>query len=167
MKGVRLARSGFALTAASRATYQKQVSGLYQDISRDAALLAAPGRRPGTIFTIENPIVYRLAGRAPAPAFRGVLFPTAMGAAEWAALTERLACAPPAFVLVERRYVPLVDGRRAAGGESRRLSRRRLSRGLHHESRRLVRARALRRDRATPASRGRCYTARPRIDRGG
>ena len=30
--------------------------------------------------------------------------------AEWAALTERLACAPPAFILVEWRYVPLITG---------------------------------------------------------
>ena len=105
-----LASNGFALTAASRAAYQKRASGLYQGISRDAALLAAPGRRPGTVFSIEDPIVYRLAGRAPAPAFRGVLFPLALGAAEWAALTERLACAPPAFILVEWRYLPLVTG---------------------------------------------------------
>lgn len=110
LKGVQLARGGFALTAASRATYQKRASGLYQGISRDAALLAAPGRRPGTIFSIEDPIVYRLAGRAPAPAFRGVLFPMAMGAAEWSALTSRLERAPPAFILVERRYVPLITG---------------------------------------------------------
>ena len=110
VKGVQLARGRFALTAADRATYQQRVSGSYQGISRDAVLLAAPGRRPGTLFTIENPIVYRLAGLAPAPAFRGVLLPAAMGAAEWAALTKRLACAPPAFILVEWRYVPLITG---------------------------------------------------------
>jgi len=110
MKGAQLARAGFALTAAGRATYQERVSGPYRGISQDAALLAAPGRRPGTVFTIENPIVYRLAGRPVAPAFRGVLFPMAMGAAEWAALTERLAGAPPAFILVEWRYLPLMTG---------------------------------------------------------
>jgi hypothetical protein len=110
LKGVQLARGRFALTAADRATYQEQVSEHYRSVSQDAALLAAAGRRPGTIFTIENPIVYRLAGRVPAPAFRGVLFPLAMGPAEWAALTERLACAPPAFILIEDRYLPLFEG---------------------------------------------------------
>jgi hypothetical protein len=110
LKGVQLARSRFALTAADRATYQDQVSEHYRSVLQDAALLAEPGRRPGTIFTIENPIVYRLAGRAPAPAFRGVLFPLAMGPAEWAALTARLASAPPAFILIEDRYLPLFEG---------------------------------------------------------
>jgi hypothetical protein len=110
MKSVQLARSGFALTAADRAAYLKRASGLYQGISRDAALLAVPGRRPGTVFSIENPIIYRLVGRVPAPAFRGVLFPMAMTAAEWAALTERLASAPPAFILLEWRYLPLITG---------------------------------------------------------
>ena len=40
----------------------------------------------------------------------GRALPEAMGAAEWAALTKRLVCAPPAFILVEWRYVPLITG---------------------------------------------------------
>ena len=110
MKTVLLARERFALTPADRAAYQRRVSPLYLGFSQDVALLNGPGRRPGAIFVLDDPVVYRLAGRPLSPAFRGVLFFREMEEAEWSVLTSRLERDPPAYVLVEWRFVPLLTG---------------------------------------------------------
>jgi hypothetical protein len=110
MRTVLLARERFALTADDRAAYQRRVSPLYLGFSQDAALLNAPGRRPGPLFVLDDPVAYRLAGRPVSTAFHGVHFFREMEEPEWSVLTSRLERDPPAFVLVERRFVPLVTG---------------------------------------------------------
>lgn len=110
MKTVLLARERFALTPADRAAYQRRVSPLYLGFSQDVALLNEPGRRPGSLFVLDDPVVYRLAGRPVAPAFHGVLFFREMEEAEWSVLTSRLERDPPAYLLVEWRFMPLLTG---------------------------------------------------------
>jgi hypothetical protein len=110
MRTVLLARERFALTAADRLAYQKRTSPLVLGFSREADFLAAPGRQPGTIFILDDPVLYRLAPRPAAPAFRGVVFVQEMDEPEWSALTARLRAAPPAWLMVERHHVPLVSG---------------------------------------------------------
>ena len=111
MKTAMLARYRFALTPADRVAYLESVSGAYLDFSQDVARLAEPGRRPGSLFVIDNPMVYRLAGRPVSPAaFHGAFFVEEMREREWSELVTRLERDPPAYILVERHYLPLVTG---------------------------------------------------------
>jgi hypothetical protein len=109
-KGVELARHRFALAPADRVAYQRDASPLYAQIGDDLARLSAPGRPAGPIYSLEQPLVYFLARRPAAAAFRGAEFPEWLDAPGWAALAARLAADPPVHVLVERRYAALVTG---------------------------------------------------------
>ena len=110
MKTTLLARKRFALAPADRVAYQERVSELYRGFSLDAARLVEPGRRAGALFVVDNPLVYLLAGRPLAPAFRGPLFVEDLRAGEWAELTARLERAPPAYILVEHHHLALLAG---------------------------------------------------------
>jgi len=110
MRTVLLARERFALTAADQLAYQKRTSPLVLGFSREADFLDAPGRQPGTVFVLDDPVLYRLTPRPAAPAFRGVIFVQEMDERGWSALTARLREAPPAWLLVERHHLPLVRG---------------------------------------------------------
>jgi len=109
MKAVLLARERFALRPADLASYQQRMSGLYYRTAQDVALLAEPGRLPGAVFVLDNPLVYLRSGRAASTAFKGVYFPEVMGEAEWSVLTSRLERDPPAYILVEPEYLPIVQ----------------------------------------------------------
>jgi hypothetical protein len=111
MKTAKLAHNRFAIAPADRVAYLEMVNGTYRDVSRDVARLAEPGRRAGSLFVIDNPLVYRLAARPVSPAaFHGEIFIQEMRAEEWSELTTRLERDPPAYVLVERNSLPLVTG---------------------------------------------------------
>jgi hypothetical protein len=112
MKTAMLARKRFAFSLADRVAYQVRVNGVYGGFLQDAARLSEPGRRSGSLFVIDNPIVYRLAGRPVAPAaFHEALITPELREEEWSSLTARLERDPPAYILVERQYLPLVTGR--------------------------------------------------------
>ncbi len=111
MKAAMLARHRFAVAPADRVAYMEFVNRSYRDFARDVARIAGPAGRPGPLFVLDNPLVYRLAGRpVSAAAFHGELFAPEMGAAEWSGLAARLEREPPEYVLVERHYLPLVTG---------------------------------------------------------
>jgi hypothetical protein len=111
MKVAMLAHNRFAITPADRLAYLELVDPSYRDFEQDVARLAEPGRRPGSLFVIDHPLFYRLAGRPISPAaFHGALFIQEMRKEEWSELTARLERDPPAYVLVERHSLPLVTG---------------------------------------------------------
>jgi hypothetical protein len=116
VKTVLLVRDGCGLTAAGRAAYRTRMGPFYATTLRDVAFLDEPGRVAGPVFALGNPLVYLLARRPAAPAFDCGTFPAEWGEREWSALTSRLERVPPAYLLVDVDYLPLLRGDRPPAG---------------------------------------------------
>lgn len=109
-----LARDRLALGAAHARIHQERVSELYSRVDAEVQFLASAGARPGPLFVIDDPVYYLRSGRAAVAALRGVRFYPYMRAAEWDSLGRQLRADPPAYVLVESEFAPLVDDSAAA-----------------------------------------------------
>ncbi len=103
-----MTRSGLPLTPASQLQYQVLKAPLYNALAKDMEFLKQPGRLPGDIYVIGNPVAYVLAERQQAVPLIGWISELFLPD-QWRQLIGQLSVAKPNYIYVMREHDHLVN----------------------------------------------------------